>query len=681
MFWLFGGNGVDGKGNSNSPNDLWKFNTASNQWTWMGGSKAIGLSAVYGTLGTPATGNIPGSRSGSVSWTDSSGNFWLFGGFGVDANGTGGYLNDLWEFNPAKNEWAWMSGSSTMEACFSVDDGYINCGPSVPGKLGTPAPGNVPGGREWASSWTDSKGNLWLFGGNGFDPEGNYCYLDDLWELDSATNEWAWMSGGSTTTSCQTDSGGGVITIGFFGESHKSTQFSGRPPALDTSGASTSGNTPAGRYGASTWTDSSGNLWLFGGWGISGFLNDLWEYDPTAIQWISIGGSGAADQPGVYGTMGTPAAGNVPGAREYAMSWTDAFGNLWLYGGNGLDGTGNGKAGYLGDLWEFNPVTNLWTWMGGNSAMTCTTTTAYGPICFQTGEYGTYGTPAAGNIPGGRYGEVGWTDTQGNFWLFGGFLTDDSAEGSLNDLWKYQTYPYAAAPSFSVPAGTYTATQTVTITDATPGATIYYTTDGITTPTINSAQYSGPIIVLTSETIQAIAVATNYVNSAVATATYTIPPDFAVAINPASISVPSGESGTTTITVHDVGGFNSNVSFACSGLPQGAACSFTLATVPTPAGIWYSTLTVNTAATTAALERKSAPLFPAAALAAVLFCFGWNKRRRLQMLLLLAVSAAALSLLNGCSNLSSSQPVTSTITVTATSGSLSHSTSFSLTVN
>jgi hypothetical protein len=55
------------------------------------------------------------------------------------------------------------------------------------------------------------------------------------------------------------------------------------------------------------------------------------------------------------------------------------------------------------------------------------------------------------------------------------------------------------------------------------------------------------------------------------------------------------------------------------------------------------------------------------------------------MLLLLAVSVAGLSLLNGCGGaspiVSSSVPVISTVTVTAASGSLSHTTTFSLTVN
>ena len=165
-------------------------------------------------------------------------------------------------------------------------------------------------------------------------------------------------------------------------------------------------------------------------------------------------------------------------------------------------------------------------------------------------------------------------------------------------------------------------------------------------------------------------------------------PDFTMTISPASISVQAGASGTTTITVQDEGGFNSNVSFACSGLPSGAACTFTLETVPTPAGISYSTLTVTTSASTAALHRNSNPLLPGSALAVALCCFGWKKRRRLQMLVLLAVTMAGLGLLNGCGSGGSSsgggggtQPVTSTVTVTATSGSLTHTATFKLTVN
>ncbi len=78
-----------------------------------------------------------------------------------------------------------------------------------------------------------------------------------------------------------------------------------------------------------------------------------------------------------------------------------------------------------------------------------------------------------------------------------------------------------ATPVFNPAAGTYTTTQSVTITDATSGATIYYTTNG-TTPTTSSTKYTGKITVSSTETIEAIAVASDYTNSAVASATYTI---------------------------------------------------------------------------------------------------------------------------------------------------------------
>jgi hypothetical protein len=78
-----------------------------------------------------------------------------------------------------------------------------------------------------------------------------------------------------------------------------------------------------------------------------------------------------------------------------------------------------------------------------------------------------------------------------------------------------------ATPSFSPAAGTYTSAQTVTISDATSGASIYYTTNG-STPTTGSTLYTAPITVSATETVKAIAAETGFTNSGVATAAYTI---------------------------------------------------------------------------------------------------------------------------------------------------------------
>jgi hypothetical protein len=85
--------------------------------------------------------------------------------------------------------------------------------------------------------------------------------------------------------------------------------------------------------------------------------------------------------------------------------------------------------------------------------------------------------------------------------------------------------PLAAAPTFSPAAGTYSTTQSVALSDATAGAAIYYTTNG-TTPTTASTKYTAgtPISVSATETIQAIATATGFAQSPVASATYTITP-------------------------------------------------------------------------------------------------------------------------------------------------------------
>jgi hypothetical protein len=78
-----------------------------------------------------------------------------------------------------------------------------------------------------------------------------------------------------------------------------------------------------------------------------------------------------------------------------------------------------------------------------------------------------------------------------------------------------------ATPTFSPAAGTYSSAQTVTISDGTSGATIYYTTNG-TTPTTASTTYSSAITVSATETLEAIATKANYSNSAVGSAAYTI---------------------------------------------------------------------------------------------------------------------------------------------------------------
>jgi N-acetylneuraminic acid mutarotase len=388
--WLFGGHGYDSASNGGDLNDLWKYDPTTLEWTWVSGSSTAGQAGIYGTQGTAALSNVPGARSGAVSWLDSSGKLWLFGGKGYDSAGNNRYLNDLWKYDPTTLEWTWVSGSNTIDQA------------GIYGTKGTADSSNVPGGRYGAVSWLDSSGKLWLHGGWGLDSAGANGDLNDLWEYDPATLEWTWVSGSNT-----------IDQAGIYG----------------TEGTAALSDIPGGRDTAASWLDSSGKLWLFGGGGYDsagnlGQLNDLWEYDPTTLEWTWVSGSNTANQVGIYGTQGTAAPSNVPGGRCGVVSWLDSSGKLWLFGGKGYDSAGN--LGELNDLWEYDPTTLEWTWVSGSE------------IANQVGTYGTQGRRALSNVPGGREYAVSWLDSSGKLWLFGGAGYDSAGRYNyLNDLWHY----------------------------------------------------------------------------------------------------------------------------------------------------------------------------------------------------------------------------------------------------
>ena len=210
----------------------------------------------------------------------------------------------------------------------------------------------------------------------------------------------------------------------------KGTSLVGQSGAYGNMGVSTSTNSPGGREGAVNWTDANGNFWMFGGVGFDfignyGPLNDLWKYNISSNQWTWIKGDDIISQLGLYGTMGVSSPTNKPGSRSSSVSWIDASGNLWLFGGMGTGATSG--LGSLNDLWKFDPVTTEWVWVSGGNAV------------YQPGNYGTQGVPAPGNIPGTRYGSSAWYDNAGSLWLFGGIgnTTNSLTVATLDDLWKY----------------------------------------------------------------------------------------------------------------------------------------------------------------------------------------------------------------------------------------------------
>jgi len=364
--------------------------TSTHKWTWVSGGSTIDQSGVYGTKGAAAATNVPGSREGAVGWNGASGRLWLFGGYGFDASGLRDRLNDLWMFDPAAGSWTWVSGENAIDHAGAY------------GTKGLPAPANVPGARNGSAAWVDPAGDLWLFGGLGYSADGVLGHLNDLWKFDPVAGDWTWVSG--------TDAVDGAGTYG-------------------TLGSPSPSNVPGSRLGALSAIDGTGRLWLFGGFGFDsagaqGWLNDLWVFDPATVQWTWISGGNTNDHGGTYGTEDTPAADNVPGGRYTGLAWLDASGNVWLFGGEGLDH--DGTRGYLNDLWKYDPAVAQWTWISGSDVIS------------KPGTYGAQDTPSATTVPGARFGAAAWTDADGGFGLFGGYGIDSSSTLRwLNDLWTF----------------------------------------------------------------------------------------------------------------------------------------------------------------------------------------------------------------------------------------------------
>jgi hypothetical protein len=375
--WLFGGVGLDSVGAFDGKlSDLWTF--SNNQWTWIGGSDQAYQTGIYGTQGAAASTNWPGARGDALTWLDADGTFWLFGGFGFDSTGTRGYLNDLWKYSGG--EWTWVSGSQIVNQAGSY------------GTLGTASTSNVPGGRYYSSAWLGKDGSFWLYGGAGFDSTGQVGYMSDLWKYSGG--EWTWVAGPNVW---------------------------GKDATYGTKGTAGSGNNPGDRHGEASWTDASGNLWLFGGLNPNSgaFLNDVWMFSNGKWTWEA---GSSTEQPGVYGTQGVAGAGNTPGGRLNPVAWQDAAGNVWIFGGFGLDSTGE-TLNFVSDLWEYSE--GEWTWMGGPM------------LSAQPAVFGMQGVPAPNNVPGPRYEAIGWVDSNQNFWLFSGYYSPDPSDVFYyNDVWK-----------------------------------------------------------------------------------------------------------------------------------------------------------------------------------------------------------------------------------------------------
>jgi gliding motility-associated-like protein len=190
-------------------------------------------------------------------------------------------------------------------------------------------------------------------------------------------------------------------------------------------------NNTGNTFGCNYWKINQGNFWVFAGKTFNGgfphYYNYLAEYSGILNAWAGKKTPTYRNPPysftayqyptSKYNVKGVASVCGTPSGREGALTWTDAQGDMWLYGGKDTTGLHS-------DMWKYNIALNMWMWVGGDSTPNHTAT------------YGIMGTAALGNSPGGREGAIThWVDKQGNFWLFGGVI---NRHGDVaNDLWKY----------------------------------------------------------------------------------------------------------------------------------------------------------------------------------------------------------------------------------------------------
>jgi hypothetical protein len=251
-----------------------------------------------GTLGTSDPTSTPGSLDGAATWTDAQDNLWAYGG----NNGRGEMSSALWRLNATNKEWTLVDGVLT--------------GNDLPVMSGT----THPGAKKMASSWFDSsKNRLYLFGGFSAGASSGFGETNDLWYYQLPAGGWHFVKGSAN-----------VNAAGYYGTLQQAAAANYPPP----------------RSSASTWRDSLGNLWMFGGTSMSGGrYNDVWKFIPTADadaaagDWVWMGGAQESiDDPGVAGTY--------PSARSDAKAWYYQN-KAYIFGGT------NSSSG-MSDMWSFD---------------------------------------------------------------------------------------------------------------------------------------------------------------------------------------------------------------------------------------------------------------------------------------------------------------------------------------
>lgn len=365
----------------------------TNQWAWVTGDSTANALAIHGQLSISSPSNKPAGKFGAHYWRDKMGNIWLFGGKESTAvYPYANYRSDLWKFNISTNNWTWVKGDSDIRV------------QGVYGVKGVASITNKPGARVSGNYWTDTAGKFWMFGGLIPETSSLLSIVNELWEYDTSTDMWTWVSGNRP---------GFYSQLGVYG----------------TRGVPSPANYPGARSNSSSCVDKAGNLWLYGGNGIttgvgSGYLSDLWMFNTSTREWTWIAGDTLTNLQPLYAAKGTPCSNCYPGSRQYSTIAIDSN-YLWLFAGEVHPrSTGYGRKN---DIWKYDLSNDQWTWLKGDTSMDA------------FGNYGSLKQSSITNNPGSRAAAESWADSYGNLWIFGGLGFTATSAGTLGDMWKFNT--------------------------------------------------------------------------------------------------------------------------------------------------------------------------------------------------------------------------------------------------
>jgi arabinogalactan endo-1,4-beta-galactosidase len=182
-------------------------------------------------------------------------------------------------------------------------------------------------------------------------------------------------------------------------------------------------------------------------------------------------------------------------------------------------------------------------------------------------------------------------------------------------------------------------------------------------------------------------------SSQIVTLTVTGSPDFSIALAPASATIAAGNSASSTVSITPVNGFAAAATLSCSGLPSFASCTFSPASVSPNGGAVTSTVTVTTNVQTAGIQHEDRPsgagggIGSGSSLAILLLpLVAFHSKRRTSWCRVVGSMFVALLLLQGALGCGGSSDSSTTpqgqysVSITATSGALSHSTALTLAV-